>query len=62
MKGGTMDAFKFERLDVWKISLEYLDLCYAIADRLPKLEEYNLKAQLIRAATSIGLNIACPVK
>ncbi len=57
-----MDGFKFERLDVWKISLEYLDLSYAIAEKLPKQEEYNLKAQLIRAATSIALNIACPVK
>jgi four helix bundle protein len=53
-----MSEFKFERLEVWKLSLEYLDLCYVVAERLPKQEEYNLKTQLTRAATSIALNIA----
>lgn len=53
-----MTEFKFERLEVWQLSLEYLDLCYALAERLPKQEEYNLKSQIIRAATSITLNIA----
>jgi four helix bundle protein len=57
MKREEDGGFKFERLEVWKISLEYLDLCYAIAERLPKQEEYNLKGQLIRAATSIALTI-----
>lgn len=56
--GGKVGGFKFERLDVWKLSLEYLNLVYQIADRLPKREEYNLKSQIVRAATSIALNIA----
>jgi four helix bundle protein len=51
-------AYKFENLDVWKLSLEYIDLTYALAEKLPKSEEYNLKSQIIRAATSISLNIA----
>ena len=51
-------AFKFEKLEVWELALEYLDLVYQIAGQLPKAEEYNLKAQIIRAATSISLNIA----
>ena len=51
-------AFKFEQLEVWKISLEYLDLIYVLAENLPKGEEYNLKSQINRAATSISLNIA----
>jgi len=51
-------AFKFENLDVWKLSLEYSDLIYELADKLPELEKYNLKSQIIRAATSISLNIA----
>jgi len=51
-------AFKFEKLEVWHLGLEYLDLAYEIANALPKSEEYNLKSQLIRAATSITLNIA----
>ncbi|GIL15095.1 MAG: four helix bundle protein [Chloroflexota bacterium] len=51
-------AFKFERLEVWQIALEYIDVIYEIGNALPKVEEYNLKSQIIRAATSIALNIA----
>jgi four helix bundle protein len=50
--------YKFEQLDVWKLSLEYIDAIYALAEKLPKSEEYNLKSQIVRAATSISLNIA----
>ncbi|MDO9302704.1 MAG: four helix bundle protein, partial [Anaerolineales bacterium] len=51
-------TFKFEQLDVWKMSLEYSDLIYAVAERLPERERFNLQSQIIRAATSISLNIA----
>ncbi len=50
--------YKFENLDVWKLALDYLDLVYRIAEGLPRNEEYNLKSQITRAATSIALNIA----
>jgi four helix bundle protein len=51
-------TYKFEQLDVWKLSLEYIDSIYILAAQLPKSEEYNLKSQIVRAATSISLNIA----
>jgi four helix bundle protein len=51
-------AYKFERLEVWQLALEYTDVIYAIAEQLPRSEEYNLKSQIVRAATSIALNIA----
>jgi four helix bundle protein len=51
-------AFKFEKLEVWQVALEYLDLIYKLSEKLPRSEEYNLKVQIIRAATSISLNIA----
>jgi hypothetical protein len=50
--GGKV-TFKFERFDVWKLALDYIDLMYEIADKLPSHENYNLKTQLTRAATSI---------
>ncbi len=50
--------YKFENLDVWKLALDYLDLVYKIAEGLPRSEEYNLKSQITRAATSVALNIA----
>jgi len=43
---------------VWQLSLDYIDLIYDIANQLPRSEEYNLKSQLTRAATSVALNIA----
>jgi four helix bundle protein len=51
-------AFKFENLEVWKLSLEYVDRIYEIANLLPAKEEYNLKTQIVRSATSVSLNIA----
>ena len=51
-------GFKFEKLDVWKQSLDYSDAAYDIAELLPKKERYNLSDQLRRAATSVSLNIA----
>ena len=50
--------YKFEQLEVWKLALDYIDLIYRVAEGLPRSEEYNLKSQVTRAATSIALNIA----
>ncbi len=51
-------TYKFEQLDVWKLALDYIDLIYKLAEDLPRSEEYNLKSQITRAATSIALKIA----
>ncbi len=51
-------AFKFERLEVWQLPIEYIDLIYDLGNQLPKSEEYNLKSQIICAATLVALNIA----
>ena len=51
-------TFKFERLDVWQLALDYIDAMYVLAKKLPSSENYNLKSQLTGAATSIALNIA----
>jgi len=50
--------YKFEKLEVWELALEYLNLIYSIAEKLPAFEEYNLKSQIVRAGTGIALNIA----
>jgi four helix bundle protein len=51
-------TYKFERLEVWKLAMDYADTIYAIAEKLPRSEDFNLKSQITRAATSIQLNIA----
>lgn len=51
-------AFKFEKLEVWQLSLEYSDKVYEIIKAFPTKEQYNLTSQMLRASTSISLNIA----
>ena len=51
-------TYKFEQLEVWQLALDYIDAIYALAEKLPRQEEYNLKSQIILVATSIALNIA----
>jgi four helix bundle protein len=51
-------AFKFEKLEVWEMALNYIDLIYDIAEKLPDNEKFNLTSQITRAATSVALNIA----
>ncbi len=51
-------GYKFEKLEVWQLALDYTDLIYKLAECLPRSEEYNLKSQITRAANSIALNIA----
>lgn len=51
-------TYKFEQLEVWQLALDYIDLIYKVAENLPRSEEYNLKSQITRTATSISLNIA----
>jgi four helix bundle protein len=50
--------YKFEKLEVWQLALDYVDAVYVIAEQLPGSEMYNLRSQFTRAATSIALNIA----
>ena len=50
--------FKFEKLEVWQLALDYIDLIYEIGNQLPQSEKYNLKSQMTKAATSVALNIA----
>jgi four helix bundle protein len=51
-------AFKFEQLEVWQQSLDYIDLIYTVSENLPDNERFNMRSQITRAATSINLNIA----
>lgn len=50
--------FKFEKLVVWKLSIDLSDRIYFLANKLPESEKFNLSSQIRRAVTSISLNIA----
>ena len=53
-----VQEYKFEKLEVWQLSLELSDFVYEIASFLPSDELYNLSSQIKRAGTSVSLNIA----
>jgi len=50
--------FRFEGLEVWRLSVEYCKECYLIASSFPKNENFALSDQLRRAAISISNNLA----
>ncbi len=50
--------FNFEKLNVYKETLIFIDLIYKLSEKWPSSERYILVDQLIRAATSVALNIA----
>lgn len=51
-------GFKFERLDVWRRSIDFADALFQVADALPQKYQLSLGEQLRRAALSIPTNIA----
>lgn len=51
-------TYKFQKLEIYQLALDYVDLIYSLASKLPRNEDFNLKSQITRAATSIVLNIA----
>ena len=53
-----MDLSNYERLEVWKDSMDLVIEIYRITDSFPKTEKYGLVDQIRRAAVSIPANIS----
>ena len=53
-----IEEYKFQKLNVYRLALDYVIEIYDLAVRLPDIERFNLRSQIQRAATSIPLNIA----
>ncbi|MCX6198205.1 MAG: four helix bundle protein [Bacteroidetes bacterium] len=50
--------FKFEKLQVWQLSMDFGEKIYQISTTFPAIEKYNLQTQINRAVDSIALNLA----
>ena len=50
--------FPFEKLEVWKKSIELATIIYKLTSNFPKTETYGLSSQIQRAAVSVSSNIA----
>ena len=53
-----MYQFSFEKLQVWKESINLVKLIYGLTNDFPKSEKYGLISQLRRASVSISSNLA----
>jgi four helix bundle protein len=49
---------KFHDLEVYKLAIALADELYATVARWPSFARYSLGSQLVRAADSVGANIA----
>lgn len=50
--------YRFENLEIWKISRKFVVEIYKLTEKFPSDERFGLTSQLRRAAISIALNIA----
>ncbi len=53
-----MHEYYFERMNVWKASRFLVKEVYTTTGNFPKEEEYHLKSQIRRSASSVKSNIA----
>ena len=49
--------FKFEDLEVWQLSLELINEVYALLEKYPDDEKFDLVRQGRKSVTSVSLNI-----
>ncbi len=53
-----MYIFSFEKLDVWKNTIELTKIIYRISSKFPDKEKFGLTSQMRRAVVSVSSNIA----
>ncbi|MBB4127712.1 four helix bundle protein [Xanthomonas translucens] len=58
MENGESSKRPHERLDVWRDSMDLVEMIYRLSDAFPATERFGLTAQLRRAAVSVPANIA----
>ena len=51
-------GFKFEKLIVWEMAMDFGEEIFNLTKSFPKNEIYNLTSQICRASDSIALNIS----
>jgi four helix bundle protein len=51
-------SFKFEKLIIWQLAMDFGEEINTIANSFPQTECYNLSSQILRSVDSIALNIS----
>ena len=57
-KKTAMKIYSFEKLNVWKESLELVTSIYKITNNFPREEKFGLISQIRRATVSVSSNLA----
>jgi four helix bundle protein len=50
-------GFRFERLEIWKLAIDFASHVYDVTEGFPKSEIFGLRADIRRAGNSVPLNI-----
>ncbi|HYG06680.1 MAG TPA: four helix bundle protein [Stenotrophomonas sp.] len=58
MENGESSKRPHERLEVWRDSMDMVEMTYRLSDAFPANERFGLTAQLRRAAVSVPANVA----
>ncbi len=53
-----MKVYSFEKLEVWKLSKEFVIEVYNLIEKFPQTEKYGIVDQLKRAAVSVPTNLS----
>ena len=53
-----MYEYNFEKLEVWKFSIDFAKKVYEITESFPDIEKFGLISQIRRAVVSISSNVA----
>ena len=56
--GARTKAHNFRRLEIWKLSMDFVKEIYKYTSQLPSSEKFGLISQINRCAVSIPSNIA----
>jgi four helix bundle protein len=48
----------YRDLEVWRAGMDFAAECYRLARLMPKVEEFRITSQLLRAAASVPANVA----
>ena len=51
-------SFKFEKLEIWNLAIDFANDVHLLTRKFPKEELFSLTSQFKRAADSISFNIA----
>ena len=54
----TAYLFPFEKLEIWRLSIDMAESLYKLTHNFPTEEKYGIISQIRRAGNSVGANIA----